>query len=232
MDAFDQPIFITGLPRSGTSMVTGLLAQSGIWVGSTIAGGPSNPKGFFEHAQIREVVIKGILRSIDCDPLGIKKLPPADFSEEINFNNGTQETISLQDFIHGVIRQDGYNDQQRWAYKEPKLALLWQSFQNAFPHAIWLIVERNRDSVIRSCLNTHFMQQHSLEESFWQEVLDQYGLRLQRLKDSDARVWTISADNLMAGDHKEIQGFCEFANLNINSAKVAAEFLEKRHWHY
>jgi hypothetical protein len=232
MDAFDQPIFITGLPRSGTSMVTGLLAQSGVWVGSTIPGGPSNPKGFFEHAQIREVVIKGILRSLDCDPLGVHKLPPPDLSEEVEFNTGSGDPLSLRDFLRQTIQEDGYPEGRRWAYKEPKLSLLWRIFHAVFPNATWLIVERNTESVIRSCLNTHFMRQHSQEDSFWRELTNDYTARLQQLKEAPGiRVWTLSSDQLMAGHISELQGFFEFADLEFQPALVDG-FIDSGFWHY
>ncbi len=232
MDTFDQPIFITGLPRSGTSMVAGLLAQAGIWVGSTIEGGPSNPKGFFEHEQIREVVIKGILRSLGCDPLGVGKLPPPDLVDEVNFNAGSGSPISLRNFIHQTLLKDGYPEGQRWAYKEPKLSLLWRFFHASFPKATWLIVERQTESVIRSCLNTHFMRQHSPDEAFWRELTDAYALRLQQLKEATStRVWTLSSDRLMTGDTSELKNFFDFADLEFRPELVDG-FIDRDHWHF
>ena len=57
---FDSPIFVLGLPRSGTSLITGSLNICGAWVGSTFSGDANNPEGFFEHIIIRENVTKNI----------------------------------------------------------------------------------------------------------------------------------------------------------------------------
>ena len=74
--AFDAPVFVTGLPRSGTSMVAGLLGLSGLWLGHTVPGGQENIRGFFENVILRERVQKEILRQGRFDPLGVQRLPP------------------------------------------------------------------------------------------------------------------------------------------------------------
>src|SRR4029434_5176976 len=74
--AFDEPVFVTGLPRSGTSMVAGLLGVSGLWLGHTVPGGQENIRGFFENVILRERVQKEILHQGRFDPLGVRLLPP------------------------------------------------------------------------------------------------------------------------------------------------------------
>ena len=51
-----DPILVTGLPRSGTSLTTGCLHACGAWVGNTV-------KGFYENEAIRETVVKKFLRA-------------------------------------------------------------------------------------------------------------------------------------------------------------------------
>ena len=85
-----RPILITGLPRSGTSLTAGLLDICGAWSGTTVPGSKDNVKGFFEHAMLRETVNKTLLSRIDCDPLGVKKLPPHELPPINNF----KETIT------------------------------------------------------------------------------------------------------------------------------------------
>ena len=79
---FDSPIFVLGLPRSGTSLITGSLSICGAWIGSTFPGDANNPEGFFEHITIRENVTKNILKQLlGCDPLGVRKLPPIKYEK-------------------------------------------------------------------------------------------------------------------------------------------------------
>ena len=81
---FENPIFVTGLPRSGTSMVAGCLHQCGAWVGNTVAGGVGNEKGFFENIALREQLVKRLLTTMGCDPLGVKSLPQYDMVPSVN----------------------------------------------------------------------------------------------------------------------------------------------------
>lgn len=119
-DYFSEPIFILGLPRSGTSMIAGSLGICGVWTGETVpACSVSNPKGFFEHTIIREQVIKKLLIQIGCDPLGVRKLPSVDIQGEIQ---------GLTDIIKGILERGGYKNNQPWLYKDAKLTLLWPYF--------------------------------------------------------------------------------------------------------
>ena len=98
------PIFITGLPRSGTSMTAGILNKLGVFAGETISGGPANPKGFYENIVIREQIVKSILRFYGKCPLGIKSLPPIDFNPNVLINKQ-----SLSDVLYNVMLDQGYS---------------------------------------------------------------------------------------------------------------------------
>ncbi len=165
-DYFNSPIFILGLPRSGTSMIAGALGICGAWTGTTVPGDKaSNPKGFFEHVVIRERVIKSLLSYVGCDPLGVRKLPPVDLPGEVD---------GLADMIKTILEKDGYKFDRHWLYKDAKLTLLWPVFLKAFPDAKWLIVKRDEESFINSCLRTHFMKQHSVDRAFWKKFAEEY----------------------------------------------------------
>ena len=77
-DGFARPIFVASLPRVRSSMVMGALAGQGVWTGKTVAPTPENPKGFFENRTIRDRYVKGILKRLNADPLGVTKLPAPD----------------------------------------------------------------------------------------------------------------------------------------------------------
>ena len=101
--SFHSPIFITGVPRSGTSMTAGISAELGVFTGATVPPGVSNPKGFFENVEIRESVLKGILKASHFCPLGVKSLPPEDFIGKFNFRDGK----SLKDILRAILTNKG-----------------------------------------------------------------------------------------------------------------------------
>ena len=156
-DHFNEPILITGIPRSGTSMVAGTIARCGAWTGTTV-------KGLYEHIDIRENAIKLLLRGFGCDPMGVKKLPDVPL---------TAKMPSLAAYIRTLIDADGYRG-ERWAYKGCKMTLLWPLFVHAFPDAKWVIVVRPRKEVVASCMRTPFMNQHGLTEDQWHEWCEEY----------------------------------------------------------
>lgn len=228
---FDRPIFVTGLPRSGTSLVTGLLSACGAWTGRTFEGGDLNPKGFFEHKIIRERILKPLLVKIGADPLGVRRLPPVELKGEIVLAAPGGKTIGLASLIRSVIEKEGYTPDLIWAYKDAKLSLLWPYFHAAFPHASWLVVRRNRESFVRSCLNTRFMVQHSSDPQFWKDFADAYDLRLGRLKSSVPQVNEMEIEKLFAGDFSDLRNFVERTGLVFDQSAVD-EFIDRRHWHH
>ncbi|GAH52067.1 unnamed protein product, partial [marine sediment metagenome] len=49
-------VIIIGAPRSGTSMVAGLLYKCGLYMGKKLKPGkPANPKGFFENYEFASI---------------------------------------------------------------------------------------------------------------------------------------------------------------------------------
>jgi len=218
----DAPIFVLGLPRSGTSMVAGCLIIGGAWAGTTVVGGEeSNPRGFFEHIYIRERVVKRILEQAQCDPLGVAPLPSFDKNLRIS---------GLATRIATALAVDGYRNDKPWLYKDAKLTLLWSAFAHAFPKARWVIVTRDKASIIDSCLRTPFMNQHSQEPSFWKNYVHEYRVRLNLLQESGMEHHEISADRIICGDFSSLRDLTRKLGLTFKESEVR-EFVTPRYWH-
>lgn len=221
-DFLNSPIFVLGLPRSGTSMVAGALSLCGAWTGTTVpGGGPINNKGFFEHQIIRDQITKQILTRLDCDPLGVSKIPSP---------NITGDIPELKNFIHTIITDDGYKNDRPWLYKDAKLTLIWPFYKNAFPDAKWVIVNRDEESFIDSCLRTSFMAGHSTDRNFWKNFSQDYLLRLENLRKSDAKVLEISAPEMIQGHFEAFKSLLSQLSLAYNEEKLL-EFIAPSSWH-
>ena len=207
----DRPVFVLGAPRSGTSMVTGALAACGLWMGQTIKGNRDNNKGFFENLTVRERILKPILANLGVDPAGVQSFMPID-------QLGTDPTLRSQ--LINVIRAQGYTGRGRWGYKEPKLTLLWPMFADAFPNASWVILERDREAVVKSCLNTGFMAKHSRDEEFWRHFIDRHDDRLSVLERSVSDVTRIKTDALVNSDMKPLKDLIKNLGLKWNQSAV------------
>lgn len=194
MDNFDRPIFVTGTPRSGTSMVAGTLAQCGAWTGSTVAGGPENVNGFYEHVELREKVVKGLLRQLGTDPLGVTSLPTVPLEAA---------SPGLKERIRAILNRDGY-DGERWLYKCPKMLLLWPLFAEAFPKAQWVVVWRPRNEIIDSCMRTSFMARPERDRDFWNKWAAEYWWRSMSLIIDQPRTISIESPRFaIDGDYVE-----------------------------
>lgn len=220
-DYLNQPILVTGLPRSGTSMVAGLFDASGAWTGTTVPGNSENPKGFFEHQVLREKITKQILIQLDVDPLGVKSVPPLKPGMKVD---------GIEKIITNIIKADGYGEDQPWLYKGAKLSLIWPIFDKAFPAARWIIVRRNPEEVIDSCLRTSFMKQHSTDRAFWENFVVAYEQRLELLESTLSNVMVVETNKVLAGDYDKLKAAIESCGLSFDQ-QVIESFVCQDYWH-
>ena len=222
-DYFNTPIFVLGLPRSGTSLIAGILEICGAWLGDTVpGGGVENPKGFFENIYLREQVNKKILNSLDVDPLGVQKLPELATLPAID---------GLKEVIRSGLKKEGYDSSRPWLFKDAKLTLLWPVYLKAFPNAHWVIVRRETQHIIASCLNTSFMKKQSSNPSFWRNWSDEYLLRLDALKQSQCSWSEIWSPKIINGELDELAVLVEQLGLHWQPETVQ-QFINPDYWHH
>jgi len=203
-------------------MVAGSLGICGAWLGKTVpAGNIANPKGFFEHIVLREQVNKRILIQLDCDPLGVQRLPGLQSLPVIP---------ELGDVICRIIEKEGYKPSQPWLFKDAKLTLTWPTFHAAFPDARWVLVRRSPDDIVRSCLNTPFMSQHSTDPELWHHWIKQYQLRLDQLRETVACSRDIQAEDLVHGNLEPLHALVDELDLTWKE-KELGNFITTDHWH-
>jgi len=146
------------------------LCDAGFFSGKTVKPDKDNPHGFFENAGIRREVVKAALQAAGADPLGVNRLPQV-----------YVPVFDLRERVESLLKGEGWRGEP-WFYKETKLALMWPAWVAAFPDARWVIVWRDRDEIVDSCLRTGFMRQHSDDPRFWREWVDDYRARLNELR--------------------------------------------------
>ncbi len=218
---FDRPIFVVGAQRSGTSLVAGSLAACGAWTGDAVAKPDAhNPRGYFENTYLRIKVVRQILINEGCDPLGVRKIPAPDRPVAVP---------GLREIVYKVVHVDGYDDNGPWLYKDPILTLFWPLFADAFPAARWVIVRRDEDQIVDSCLRTAFMNQHSDDPAFWRRFAGEYRRRLDGLAASGAAVCAVRSADLAAGRMDGFREVVERLGLAFREKELAA-FIEPGIW--
>jgi hypothetical protein len=204
-----DPIIVTGVPRSRTSLTMGILEACGADVGKTCGPTPNNKKGQYECTALIQNVEKPWLKQHGFDQKGQKlPLPPKDLPID-----SYRKTKTLQFFSP--------KKESIWAYKDCKACLSYKSWINAFPDAKWIIVHRQADKIAKSCQRTSFMNAYSTKQE-WLEWIAEYRKRLEWLKEEAKNVFEIDSDKIVAGEYAEIKQAVEWCGLSWDALKVQA----------
>jgi hypothetical protein len=198
-------IFVTGCARSGTSLTTKLLKAHGCRLGEVNV--------LYENTGVRQNVLKPYLRSIGADPLGQKALPDTNMLKPVP---GLRKQVAK--FL---------NEPEPWAYKDAKLALVWPVWAEAFPEAKWVLVRRDKERIIDSCIRTDFM--HSFKERHaWGVWVDEH---LKRFAGMVAALDLIEfwPDQVVHNAHTW-EPVCEFLGLPFNLT-ATREAVDYKLWH-
>ena len=214
----DQPIFITGCARSGTSLTAGIVEICGAYGGKTCGPTAYNRKGQFENTQIRNGVVKQYLKKNGWDPLCQDPLPPADLEPEL----GWKESIL------NIMEKHGYKKDTRWYYKGAKMCLMWQLWHNAFPKATWIIVNRNIEDIVRSCLKTPFMKKRKTKES-WIEWVSIHRQRFVDMEKAGLMIFNVYPKEMISGQFGNMKKIINFLGLEWKENQVK-NFVDPKLW--
>ncbi|MFZ9691646.1 MAG: sulfotransferase family protein [Phycisphaerales bacterium] len=129
-------LVVTGMHRSGTSLLASALEQAGLSIGDRLLGAtPSNPKGHFEDLDFvewHEAVFADHGRSVyDAHEHGPLKISP-------------QRRREAQDLI------DARQGRARWGFKDPRTCLFLDFWASSMPAANFLFIVRSEREVVES----------------------------------------------------------------------------------
>ncbi len=209
----NSPIFITGVPRSGTSMTAGVVNICGAWKGDTATATPYNKKGMFENRVIVQEMIKPLLAQVGADPLGQKPLPKIRDFEEINSTEWKEKFMK-------EMKCQGYKEARDiLMYKEPKMCLMWTLWDRAFPDAKWIIVRRRSEDIINSCLKTGFMHRYKDREG-WLPWVREHVKRFREMFEDRLDVMEVFPQEMIDGNYTEMESIIKWAGLEWKEKEV------------
>lgn len=223
----NSPILITGCARSGTSFTAGIFHICGAWGGKFVSAGFNNQKGFFENAAIRNKICKPFLESIGADPKGQYPLPEINIIKDYVVNSQFADIWRYK--ILGVLNEQKYNpNNSPWFYKGAKMCLMWPIWNAAFPDAKWIIVRRDKEDIISSCLKTGFMSAYK-DKQGWEGWVDYHLTRFEEIKKSCKNVYEVYPQEMIEGNFTNIKKIIECFNL-IWKEKEVIEFITPALW--
>ena len=209
-----HPILITGLPRSGTSLVTSIFEACGMWVGSYHTS-PSNPKGFFENTYIRDGFVKTLLWYYGYSMFGTPPLPQIE-----SFEN---EFSGAKNPIKQLLINDGYTGDKIWGYKDAKMLLMTLLWTEMFPEARWIVVERDFQDTLKSIKNSFMDKGEGARTVFeWEQYMEDMINRISYLEmDIGIDIERVFVDKIFNWDLSEIKQVVQSCGLAWNETAVA-----------
>lgn len=140
----NKVLIITGMHRSGTSLVTQWLHTCGLHVGEELlSGSVSNQDGHFEDIEFLKMH-EDILRDEGVLPSGLhadKSILPTEYQK-----SRMASVVAVKNRLY-----------KQWGWKEPRTCLFLKSYKEILPSANYLIVFRDYQSVVGSLLKREFM---------------------------------------------------------------------------
>jgi len=200
-------------------MTAGIINLCGAFGGYMFGPNDNNKKGMFENAEIRNNFVKPYFADLGVDPMGQYPLP--DITK-------LKPYPKLREDVESTLSRQGYKSGP-WFYKGAKMCLLWPLWHAAFPKAKWIIVRRQDEDIVASCLKTGFMRAFN-DEKGWQWWVDQHKKRFKEMKAAGLHVQEIWPTKFVHGDLSEIRTFVDtYGGLSWNE-KAIADFITPAWW--
>lgn len=200
----NNPILITGVERSGSSLIARILDLCGVWSGYC--------NNMFEN----QTIVGFNNELLNLSPIG---LPDVD-TLQIPVNWGKS--------INGVlVAQKGLG--KPWMVKHSGLTRLWPVWNYAYHDAKWLIVRRRTGDVIQSCIKTGYMRTFKdpvirseflfeTEEQAWLWWVHEYEKRFVQMIEAGLNCRIIWPERMVTGDYQQIYETIEWLGLKWNNA--------------
>ena len=205
----NQPVFITGIERSGSSLIAKILDISGIFRGGTTK--------MFENEEMQHLTRKYITQSLVDGELFLdsKQLAiPVIWKEKIDF----------------ILKDEGYKD-GLWMFKSTQITQMWPVWHYAYPNARWLIVRRRTGDVIQSCMKTGYMKLFKDEQNLkkinapnewegWRWWVHQYEKKFVEMIEAGVNCRIIWPERMVSGDYQQIYETLEWLGLQWSTKIV------------
>lgn len=226
-------IIVLGSGRSGTSMLTGILANSGYFTGENseyLKANKSNPKGFFEDYEVNTINEDILRETLVTIPEKIRKFlfPSYTFYRarwlaRLPLSKTIKSTNSINERISKIVLN------KTFCYKDPRFSYtlpIWNKYLDSNTKYIVVFREPNKtaDSIVRECKESLPLQKLKMTKrnallvwnSMYAHILTNYQ------KSSNKENWKFFHYNQIFKNDSvaELEAFCNL--------KLEVSFAEKR----
>ena len=193
-----SPIFVTGVERSGSSIIARIISLCGAFTGLTTE--------MYENIEVKKL-LDTYYELIGADKKGQRPLP--DTKKLLILNNWKQK-------IEDVIIGGKYHRESPWMLKGSRLCQTWPLWYYAFPNAKWVIVRRRTGDIIDSCLKTGYMTAYKDREGWleWEHAHEKLFVDMIETGVNCKIVWP---ERMVTGDYQQIFEMVDWLGLCWNN---------------
>ena len=149
MSTFPRALVLTGMHRSGTSLIARFLKMSGVDMGEVLLGeDPSNPYGHFEDMEILNFHLRVLGREFQGEQQWVPRPPRI-----------TEDDRCVATAFIARRRGKGHP----WGWKEPRTCLFLNFWAELLPEAKFLFVFRHPWLVVNSLARRHSVSTNDRE---------------------------------------------------------------------
>ncbi|KKN15737.1 hypothetical protein LCGC14_0982900 [marine sediment metagenome] len=189
----ERPIIILGMARSGTSIVSSILKEHGIWCGTVRKDRPSNyPTGQHENLRVKRELITRYGRV-------------EDIRKPVRYD---QDWINI---ATDILRKDKYPG-GRWFVKHSALyGRLWKDF-----NPYYICIHRDSEDILNSIERK---AGKTIDREFWREIINEHIYEMSDIyRETNAPI--VRSANLIEGDYYYLKHAFLYCNLIIDYDKV------------
>jgi hypothetical protein len=201
----DKKIIITGMHRSGTSMVAGILKEAGVYFGSNFIKqrAPDNPKGFFED---KEFV--SINQRILLDSGGDWDNPPNRIRESFLVTRRIKKFLSMWNI-------------NRVGFKDPRCCLTIGIWRKHIKDLKVIFVDRYIEEIAESLKKRNGFD-YKKSKNICRKYIKSF------IENANVPIHFISHNRIIANPELETKKMVEFIELQNVDIKKAASFVDLR----
>jgi hypothetical protein len=199
-----EPVFITGVERSGSALVARVLSMSGVFTGTV--------SSMYENCYIN-VAMNSLLRDyrngLFTNPRKVK-VPD-------NWKDKIETILNMEGHVNGL-----------WMCKNSKLAQTWPIWNELYPNAKWIIVRRRTGDIVQSCMKTGYMRMFksvsnqrligvASEADGWKWWIHQYEKTFVDMIESGVNCKVVWPERMVYDDYQQIEETVKWLGLEWDS---------------
>lgn len=220
------PVFVTGVERSGSSLIARIFQICGVVTGVT--------NNMLENLELKELCNKYLAYN-------------ALNGELISDTQNLKIPVDWKQTVESRWDCECTKDQM-WMFKSSLLTQMWPVWYYAYPNARWIIVRRKPTDIVQSCVKTGFMKMFkesqnlekigvTMEEEGWKWWIRQYEKKFVEMIEIGVNCKQVWPERMVAGDYHQIYETLEWLGLRWNTKIVETidpmlnKSRRKEEWH-